>query len=56
MAEAELRPLRVFEAEPPSAVDWNTKFTGRHVEWVRPEDSRFAAPHDYAADLRHALR
>ncbi len=56
LSTAERQQRRIFEADPPPQPAWNTRFTGRAIDWARPADSRFLVPHDYAADLRHAQR
>jgi hypothetical protein len=48
--------VRVFEAEPPEDVDWNTRTSTKATSWQRPTESRMAVSTDYAADLRHAKR
>ncbi|CAL8471311.1 g10853 [Coccomyxa elongata] len=56
LSTSERQQRRIFEADPPPQVAWNTRFTGRSIDWSRPADSRFLVPHDYAADLHHAQR
>ncbi|BDA46695.1 hypothetical protein COCOBI_09-1480 [Coccomyxa sp. Obi] len=56
LSTAARQPRRVFEADPPPQLAWNTRFTGRSIDWARPADSRFLVPHGYAEDLRHAHR